>query len=101
MKTPIPANGGAMPSVEPSEAQVASALLSIEPLIADLALMARIVTDLYERMLSRPDSRAGDSLVFHVASIDRDAALFAVGDIEHRAIKLKDAFYAGTRGEEL
>lgn len=101
MKTPGQANGEALPDSKTPDEMVADAMRGIEPELADLVLMARIVTDIMERLLARPDSRADGVLVFRLSPTERDAALFGIGDVEARAVKLKTSYMAawdaGTR----
>lgn len=83
---------------KPSDEQVADAMRALEPGLADLVLMTRIVTDLLERLLGRADGKADGKLEFKLEPVDRDAALFGLGDVEARALGLKAAYYAALDG---
>jgi hypothetical protein len=99
MKTPLPAKGEAMPANKPTDQQIIEAMADIEIPICDLTYMAHITADVFERLFEQPASSQDGTMVYHVSKSERDAALFALNDIEDRTLRLKAQYMSGRYGE--
>lgn len=100
MKTPEQAKGEAMPKTKPTAEQILAAMADIEIPLCDLTHMARIAADVFERIFGEPASQQDGTLLYHVSKSERDAALFALNDVEERSLRLKAQFMAGRYGEK-
>lgn len=97
---PVPAGGEAVPKATPTDEQIADAMADLETPLCDLQIMAAITADLAGEWFERPNSYAGDKLVFHVSKMRREKLLFAINDVEARIVALKSGFMAARYGED-
>ncbi len=79
--------------------QVADAMRSLETQVHDLVHMSHITADVAEAMFDRPDKIMKDRLVYSMHVSERDAFLFALGNIEERVKTFKAAYMAAFDGE--
>lgn len=97
--TPVPGGGEALPVDNRTADQISDAFLDLHTSVCDLMLMSRIVADMAERLFEHPARKTEDYLVYHVSKTERDAVLFAIGDVETRARNLKDGYDVALNGE--
>ncbi len=97
---PVPAAGEAVPKAKPTDEQIADAMADLETPLYDLQIMASITADLAGEWFQRPQSYAGDKLVFHISRMQREKLLFAINNIEARVEALKSSFMAARYGED-
>lgn len=97
MKRPITAGGEAMPAAATQE-QIAEALLALENQVHELMLMSDIAANAWDN-IGPPQKIEGDAIYYRCTKRERDCFDFLLNDVAVRAQRLRDSFYAGSRGE--